>query len=607
MTGLVAVEDLWVTLDRPGGGAILGAIGLTLDAGQTLGIVGESGCGKSTLLAALMGDPGRGLVARGRVRLGGTEVLAAPAETLRRLRGGVVALVPQNAAVTLTPSMTVGGHLEEQLALKTDLGRRARADRAAELVAAVGLQNPAAILARYPHQLSGGQQQRIAIALALAGGPSVLLLDEPTTALDVTTKGAILDLLAGIGARERLTMIYVSHDIGVIRRMSDRVGVMYAGELVEDGPARAVLETPAHPYTRGLLASIPRLDDPFLPRAMPGRPPALAEPRPGCAFAPRCPSADALCHEVRPQARPAGAQKVACHRPLAGAVNPRPPRPAAFLPVAPRPEAPLLQLDGVEIAWHQTGLADRLRGRRPPPTVSGIDLALAPGEALGLIGESGSGKSTILRAIAGLWPLRAGRMAFDGRPLAPAILARDAAARRHIQMIFQNPEDSLNPRHSLREILARPLAWFHGLTGAARETEVRRLIEAVRLPQSHLDRRPADLSGGERQRVAIARALAARPKLLLCDEITSALDVSVQAAILELLADLRRETGVALLFVSHDLAVVRHLADRLVILCAGRVCESGPTGQVLAHPSHDHTAALLRSAGGWAAGAATPA
>ncbi|MDR0809341.1 MAG: ABC transporter ATP-binding protein [Gemmobacter sp.] len=605
----LSVSSLSVRLSRPDGEPrfILRDIGFALDRGETLGIVGESGCGKSTLLAAMLGSIGKGLqIGTGSIRLDGREIVGIDRQQLEHLRGRQIALVPQNAAQTLTPSLTIGRHFEEQLALKTDLPAAARRERAAELVATMRLPDPAAVLARYPHQLSGGQQQRIGIALALAGQPSVLLLDEPTTALDVTTKLAILDLLREIGAQEKLAMIYVSHDIGVIACMSDRIGVVYAGELVEEAQALVLLNSPRHPYAAGLLASVPRMEAQTMPEALPGTPPG---PRPAsayCAFSPRCARATGLCRTQWPaQTQLTPEHRLACHHPLEP-FGLRPDRPASIATIRQTangaiqaPDIPLITVESLEIAYRKRSLADFTRGRTPQATVSDVSFTVAPGEVLGLIGESGSGKSTILRSIAGLLAPRHGEMRFAGQVLADNVACRSPDQRGRIQMIYQNPDDSLNPRQSVRQIIQRPLIWFRGLKGAELDAEVKALVDTVRLPARHAERRPGELSGGEKQRVAIARALAARPSLLLCDEITSALDVSVQAAILGLLDELRRETNVAMLFVSHDMAVIRHIADRIVILQAGRICEAGATGTIMAHPSHPYSASLIAAACGY--------
>jgi peptide/nickel transport system ATP-binding protein len=579
---------------------VLRGVDLTVRRGETVGIVGESGSGKSTLVLAAMAHLRRGLrVLAGSVRFAGQDLFALPPAALQRLRGGKLALIPQNSGQALTPQLRVGVQIAEALALHDPGGANRRAARVRALLAQVRLPDPDAIARRYPHELSGGQQQRVAIAMALAGAPELLLLDEPTTGLDVTTQAHILDLLAEIAAAGT-TMVYVSHDLGAIARVCRRVVVMYGGEIVLDGAAEAVLRAPAHPYARRLLAAIPRLADPGLPAALEGRPPAPGAVIAGCAFAPRCARVIDSCRsEPPPQVSLPPGGLVRCHRPETDAPSPRAAGPA------PAPAAgagrsavamSLLAITDLAISYARPGLVDQVLGRpaRGVPTVAGIAFALAPGEALGLVGESGSGKSSILKAIAGLVAPRAGRIALDTLGvLAPSVERRTPDARRAIQLVFQNPDDSLNPRHTIAEILAQPLGLYFGLRGAALRARAAALLEQVRLGAHYLDRLPAQLSGGEKQRVAIARAFAAAPRVVLCDEVTSALDVSVQAAVLALLDRLRREAGTGFVFVSHDLAVVRAIADRVAVLYQGRLCEIGPAASVYAGPCHPYTEALL--------------
>ena len=575
---------------------VLHEVDLTVCPGESLGIVGESGSGKSTLALAAMGYLKHGLQKMsGEVIYDGADMFERSPKDLVRIRGGQLGLIPQNSGQALTPTMRIGRQIHEALRLHCDLPEAAYGPRAHDLLAQVRLPDPGAMLRRYPHELSGGQQQRVAIAMALAGEPDALLLDEPTTGLDVTTQAHILDLLRDLATARNMAMVYVSHDLGVIARVCDRVQVLYAGETVLEGPVRAVLRNPAHPYARGLLASIPRLGERTLPRALDGRPPGPGEARQGCAFAPRCPLATDACRAARPPMIDASdAQRTRCIYPeqVAGiTANATGTEPQVCAPDSP----PALHLSGVSIRYDQPGLIDRARrARRPPATVDGIDLHLAQGETLGLVGESGSGKSTILKAIAGLLPPSAGEiMLGDQTSLPRSVEQRRPDQLRRIQMIFQNPDDSLNPRHSVAEILAQPLRLYFGLKDDALRARMVELLEIVRLGADYLDRRPGQLSGGEKQRVAVARAFAADPEIVLCDEITSALDVSVQAAVLDLLNDLKADHGTAFIFVSHDLTVVRALSDRVAVLYQGRICEIGPAAAVYGAPSHPYTAVLM--------------
>ena len=577
---------------------ILRNIDLAFSEGETIGLVGESGCGKSTLALAMMGYLKSGLrVLEGESVFRGRNVFDMDDRALEKIRGGELALIPQNAGQSLTPTSRVGQQINESVKLHTELARAQRRVRTIELLSQVRLPEPEELLERYPHELSGGQQQRIAIAMALAGEPDVLLLDEPTTGLDVTTQVHILELLRDLAAETGTAMVYVSHDLGAIARVSDRVSVMYAGELVLEGRARQVLKKPAHPYARGLLLSIPRVKEAVVPASMPGRPPPPGGAGQRCAFADRCPMAEQRCRDERPALQPtAVGEMVRCHfhKRVEQLPPPKPPKRAnrAWLDKADR----ILRLDNVAISYAKPGVVDQLLGRQPnvTPTVDEIDLTIRRGETVGLVGESGSGKSTILRAIAGLWPLRSGTITYaDSERLNHSVDKRAKDLLRRIQLIFQNPDNSLNPRHTVADILAQPLKLYFGLSGDELRERSVALLERVRLRAYYLERLPGQLSGGEKQRVAVARAFAADPELVLCDEVTSALDVSVQAVVLNLLRQLQADRGTTYVFVSHDLAVVRALADRVAVLYQGRLCEIGPSEKVFLPPSHPYTEVLL--------------
>ena len=577
---------------------VLRNIDFQIRRGETVGLVGESGSGKSTLALAAMGYLKTGLqVMGGSVHFGEHEMFSLSRPALESIRGGKVALVPQNAGQSLTPTLRVGRQLLEAVALHSALPPAQHAHRVTELLRQVRLPEPETIAARYPHELSGGQQQRVAIAMALAGEPDVLLLDEPTTGLDVTTQAHILELLRDINRQTGTAMVYVSHDLGAIARVCDRVVVLYAGEVVLSGSTRQVLLTPAHPYARGLLASIPRLSEASLPAALPGRPPMPGGAGAGCAFVDRCGLAEATCRSSRPPLLAlADGASTRCHfhERTASLVVTRPKLSSAA--VQGSVTAPVLTLDGLAISYARANLLQQLLGRRPdvPHTVADINLRVGAGETIGLVGESGSGKSSILKAVAGLNPPVVGHIGLGGGDsLAPNVDQRPPDHLRRIQLIFQNPDDSLNPRHTVAQILAQPLQLYFGLSGEALHERSVALLERVRLGAHYLDRLPSQMSGGEKQRIAIARAFAAEPDIVLCDEVTSALDVSVQAAVLELLNELKRDKGTTYLFVSHDLAVVRALADRVAVLYQGRLCEIGPAAEVYATPSHPYTEVLL--------------
>ncbi|GMG85103.1 ABC transporter ATP-binding protein [Paralimibaculum aggregatum] len=596
---LIRVRDLSIGFTGRSGITlpVLRNIDVAVRPGESLGLVGESGSGKSTLALAMMGYLKHGLrVIGGEARYAGLDMFALTRRELEGIRGGRLALIPQNSGQSLTPTLRIGAQLSEALRLHSKLPEGEHAVRVVELLEQVRLPDPSAIAGRYPHELSGGQQQRAAIAMALAGEPEALLLDEPTTGLDVTTQAHVLELLRDLAAETGMAMVYVSHDLGAIARVCDRVVVMYAGEAVLEGTTREVLRNPRHPYARGLLASIPKLADARLPLALDGRPPAPGQAGAGCAFVQRCAIAGEGCRTARPELAtlPSGARVRCHHADRVGSLPARAPAETGRRVIAESDA--ILSLGDLSISYARPGILDQLFGRRPTatPTVDGITIALAKGETLGLVGESGSGKSTILKAVAGLLPPAGGRieLAGDGA-LPPLVDDRRPDQLRRVQLIFQNPDESLNPRQTIAEILAQPLRLYFGLSGEALRQRTEALLESVRLGAHYMDRLPSQLSGGEKQRVAVARAFAAEPDLVLCDEVTSALDVSVQAAVLDLLDQLRRSRNTAYVFVSHDLAVVRALSDRVAVLYQGRLCEIGPAAAVYAAPSHPYTEVLL--------------
>ena len=576
---------------------IVSDINLSIRRGDSIGLVGESGSGKSTIALSMMGYLGSGLeVLDGSSSFQGSSVFDLSPAKLQKLRGGQLALIPQNAGQALAPNLRIAAQLAEALELHSDIPASKRRERMVELLHQVRLPDPDVILERYPHELSGGQQQRVAIAMALAGEPEALILDEPTTGLDVTTQAHILELLAQLRVERNLAMVFVSHDLGVIARVCTRVVVLYAGEIAEDGPVGDVLRNPAHPYTRGLIASIPKLSEAAIPASMEGRPPSPGNREQGCLFAPRCSYANDLCRTSKPAQTEAGqAHRVRCHH--AAAIARRADLPATTRREPTKVGSPIVSLEGVQIRYDSPGLIDRLTNKpRPTPTCDGIDLTIRAGETVALVGESGSGKSTILKAISGLVPPSQGSIYGPDRlQLPPSLKNRSADQKRRIQMVFQNPDASLNPRQTVEEIIGSPLKLYESLSGRALRDRVVELLDQVRLGASYLRKLPTQMSGGEKQRIGIARAFAARPDLILCDEVTSALDVSVQAAVLRLLVDLQAQTGAALLFVSHDLAVVRAISDRVMVLYQGRMCEIGPAEDVFGEPYHPYSAMLMNA------------
>ncbi|HET8661562.1 MAG TPA: ABC transporter ATP-binding protein [Micromonosporaceae bacterium] len=565
-------------------GPVLHDIRLAVRPGETFGLVGESGCGKTTLGYLLGGHlEAGGRVLGGRVLVDGVDVLALRPAALRRWRASHVAFVHQEAASSLDPTMRVGRQVAHVLRAQ-GLPRQAVAARARELLSRVRLPDVDALARRYPHQLSGGQQQRVVIACALATRPRLLVLDEPTTGLDASVQHEVLGLLTGLATELATAVVLVSHDLPLVGQACDRVGVLYAGRLVEVGPVGEVLAAPAHPYTVALLDSAPTLGVPRAARPLatiPGRPPRPGETGAGCRFAPRCPAAVDACRSAEPALAelapagaalvPSGGHAVRCLRP--GAVGRAAPgaRPAP----AGRPGPVLLQVRGLTRRYGRTVALDN------------VDLTIHHGEVVGLVGESGSGKTTLARAVVGLGPPGEGDVLLDGQELPARVTQRSRQLRRRVQMVFQNPDTTLNPEHRVRHILHRAIRTLRG------HDDVPALARRAQLDDDLLDCLPARLSGGQKQRVAIARSFAGSPSLVVCDEPVSALDVSVQAGVLETLARQRDRTGTSYLFISHDLAVVGYLADRVAVLYRGVLVEQGPAGQVLAGPHHPYTARLV--------------
>jgi peptide/nickel transport system ATP-binding protein len=571
---------------------------LTVAPGEAYGLVGESGCGKSTVAFAVMGHLGSaGRVLGGEIRVGGADIATMSAEELRRWRGSRVAMVYQDPMSSLNPTMRVGRQLREVLEIHLGLTGEAARTRVVETLRDVRLPDPEALLERYPHQLSGGQQQRVVIAMALLTEPVLLVLDEPTTGLDVTVEAAVLDLLASLRRRFATAFLFISHNLGAVARVCDRVGVMYGGEIVEEGPTAEVLGRPRHPYTRGLLACAPAAGADK--RAAPlepirGQVPPLGARPPGCFFAPRCPHALLACSAGPIALGELDGVRVRCIRAAELPCWARAPGPAAEDGTG-RDGAPiLLAAEGVEKSYAGRSFLGRRSSAR---ALGGVSLAAEAGRTLAIVGESGCGKSTFAKLVTGLETADGGALTFRGQEIGGLPVARrEAGLKRRIQMVFQNPDATLNPSHSVGFAIGRAVERLKGVRGAERDAEVARLLELVRLPPEAAARMPRQLSGGQKQRVAIARALAGDAELVVADEPVSALDMSVQASVINLVLELQREAGLTLLFISHDLAVVRYLADSVAVMYFGRVVEFGSADQVFAAPHHPYTEALLAAA-----------
>ncbi|EJM82570.1 dipeptide ABC transporter ATP-binding protein [Pseudomonas sp. GM60] len=579
--GVLQVRDLRVEL--AGQIDVLSGVSFSLEAGEILGLVGESGSGKTTLATALLAHARRGArIVGGQVEVSGHSLLTLEGEALRRARGSLIGYVAQDPATALNPALRIGSLLRETLgAHQIELDRAAQQQRIVDTLRDVGLPDDAAFLRRFPHQLSGGQQQRVMLALAFVLRPQLIVLDEPTTALDVTTQAHILATLRRLCKSLGVAAVYVSHDLAVIKDLVDRVMVMYAGRIVEVADREALFTRPAHPYTRGLLAAIPDVAQRRDLQAIPGHAPAPGQRPHGCAFAPRCSRRAAECSQAEPALHDlSSAQRVACLDPHLQALRLVAQAPVSAVDV-PVERAPLLEIKDLNVAYDRQVLFD-------------VSLRVAAGECLALVGESGSGKTSLARAIAGLGENAEGDLHYAGVPLSLSARRRDGRQRHQIQYIFQNPYRALNPRQTVYQTLSAPLEHFFGIKGSVARQRVDAVLKRVSLPASVADLYPHSLSGGERQRVAIARALVCEPKLLICDEITSALDVSVQASILALLRQLQLE-GLTLLFVTHDLGVVRAIADRVLVLKLGRVVEQGAVDDVLDQPQAAYTRTLLEN------------
>jgi len=577
----VAVDDLRIEIAATGT-PVVSDVSFEIARGEILGVVGESGSGKTTVGLALLGHARRGLrIAGGSVMLAGSNVLTLSDDDRRKLRGWVVSYVPQDPASSLNPALRIGLQLRE--VLEAHNPQADHAERVAEMMREVALPDDRTFLKRYPHELSGGQQQRIGLAMAFANRPRLIVLDEPTTGLDVTTQAHVLSTVRQLAKLHSVAALYVSHDLAVVATLATSVAVMYAGRIVELGRADDLFAAAGHPYTRRLIGAIPRLTGGRSLVGIPGRALPPGQRPAGCGFAPRCSLRVAQCDEAVPELRPVGADHtVRCIR-----------AEEVLTQEQGKVGDPIAVLSGVGAEVPALRLENLVASYGRHEVVHSVSLSLAAHECLALVGESGSGKTTVARAIAGLHHHWTGTISLLGAELQFSARRRGKDTRRQIQYIFQNPYGSLNPRRTVGQIIEQPLKVFGTASGREARVRVGEMLERVSLPAAAAARYPDQLSGGERQRVAIARALVCDPTVLICDEVTSALDVSVQAAIVELLGALQRDLGLSMLFITHNLPLVRSIAQRVAVMHQGSLTEVGEAGLVLASPSEPYTQQLI--------------
>jgi peptide/nickel transport system ATP-binding protein len=599
---LLQVSDLTAELgsgERPV--RVCDGVGFEIRHGETLALLGESGCGKSmTALALMRLLPLGGRIRSGSVKLGGSELLTLTEREMRAVRGGRMAMIFQEPQTSLNPVLKVGDQIAEAVRLHAALPKAQVSERVVELLRSVGIPDPARRATEFPHQLSGGMKQRVMIAMALAGDPQLLIADEPTTALDVTIQAQVLRLLKGLQRETGMAVLLITHDLGVVAETADRLAVMYAGQIVEQASVDAFFAEPAHPYSAKLMESVPNASKRRGELAViPGRVPPLDQPFDGCRFADRCSKVMDACRSghidwYQPNTEQWArcllwAQPQARFIPYATAES-APPEPSE----AAEPDAaPLLSIDGLKVHFPiQRGLFKRTVGY--VKAVDGVDLQLRPGRTLALVGESGCGKTTVGKGILQLEPPTGGQVRYQGVDLAQVSPGQMRRYRKDLQIIFQDPFASMNPRMLVGDIVGEGLQSLGIEKGrAARRQRVAELLEQVGIGAQAMGRYPHEFSGGQRQRICIARALAVDPKVIVCDEPTSALDVSVQAQILNLLKRLQDELGLSYLFITHDISVVSYLAHEVAVMYLGRIVEQGTAAEVLDQPAHPYTKALL--------------
>ena len=566
---------------------VLRGVTFEVRPGEAYGLVGESGCGKSTTAyAALRYLPGNGRITGGSIEAAGSTLTDMTGAQLREFRAQRASMVFQDPVQAVNPVLRIGRQVAEAFEVIGHSWGESR-DLAQKALERVHIADPVGVMDRYPHQLSGGMLQRVVIAMALASDPSLLVLDEPTTGLDATVEAEVLDLVRELRDQTGAAILLIAHNLGVIRTMCDRMGVMYAGRIVEEGTVDEVFDNPSHPYTVGLLNSIPRRGLRKTDRelfSIPGSLPQIGDPLPTCVYVDRCPLVTDTCRtELPPIADRSDSHWTRCHHPDRIDEVPEPEEVTAEHVVG---DVEIIGVHDVSKTFHQRS--------GDVPALVAVDLGFAEGETLGLVGESGSGKSTLAKVMLGVYePDEGGAITLRGRAMATRATGRKDESIRAIQMVFQNPDSALNRSWTVRRILTRAVSKLTGRSGKEADNQAVDVAHSMQLSDRHLDMRPGQLSGGLKQRVAMARAFAGDPDVVVADEPTSALDVSVQAAILNLLAELQREVRTSYLFISHDIGVVRYLADRIAVMYVGRLMELGPTDAMFTGPNHPYTEALL--------------
>ena len=574
---------------------------------KTFGVVGESGCGKSTVAFGIVDFLGsNGKIVGGSIKFQGQELVGRSQKELRTLRGDQIAMVYQDPMQALNPSVNVGDQLAEVLTVHRGIPKSEAWQKSIDMLNRVYMPDAANVMDRYPHQISGGQQQRVVIAMALLNNPALLIMDEPTTALDVTVEAVVLDLIEDLKRDFDTAIVYITHDLGVVARVCNYVGVMYAGEMVEVGSVEAIYGDPKHPYTQGLMRCVPKLGatkESSILYPIQGRVPAPKDrPKGACIFAPRCDYATDRCYNEHPLLREIEpGHSVRCfYSEQVDAAAWQPPEglvPDLALAAEEVDQEPIIKVEGLKTYYEQesksllslVGAGEKLYVK----AVDGVSLEVPPGKTLGIVGESGCGKSTLAKTIIGLESPMGGEAEFLGFDITSSLTKRDEKLIKELQMVFQNPDSTMNPSYSVGQQIGRPLRRFKTVPSDQVRAEVIRLLNAVRLDGSYYNRLPRQLSGGEKQRVGIARAFASQPNLVLCDEPVSALDVSVQAAVLNLLLEMQHQHGMTMMFIAHDLSVVRFFSDYVAVMYLGHIVEFGPAEAIYAPPYHPYTEALL--------------